>query len=429
MKKIFLLLLLTLTGNAAFAQTWPAESLTFTTRQPNGGGTMVRVVNSTTALGLYHDNGNHFALMQLNATIRTSVQVPTVLEKVTDYRIDQGVVYFCGQMDATKSYVAKFNLSDLDSAGDTLTFEYITFGVPNLIRLVAYNGNRVYALSHEDIIEIQNFDYNQCSLFTASSVNEVFGDIVLTDNYVVVVSTGANGFVVRRGLKNQASALSEIATNGNVFSNPNDTYLDPASYSHAVALAGDNIAISHLAASNRSVPPLGVDAQTRLHWVSLENNNVEVRSSQFLQDPLKCEAREMVYIPETQTVAMLRPTNLEAWNYYCDIVFFNPYRGTAYNTPYIFNATGNFGGIDADGQNTLIVARTENGQAQWMLKDASQSMGGTCYTASQYVVKTLLEPSADQADSDRATSCSGNTNPPESSTVQTLSLTQVCRNP
>ncbi len=436
MKKIFLLLLLTLTGSAAFAQIWPAESLTFTTRQPNGGGTMVRVVDDTTALGLYYDNGTRLVVMKINSASALSIKLPEALSDVADIAIDQNNhVYFCGRYGANSSYVAKTKVSEMYNPTETL--EYMVFGIPELHSLVSCNTSVLIAISRSTLLEIDNFSSSSpCNTFSLSS--ETFDDVVVTENYVATVGISANGFVVRRAPNTQNTQnylpinILAQATNGVVFSNPNDTYLDPASNTHAVALAGDNIAISHLAASNRAVPPLGVDAQTRLHWISLENNNVEVRGSQYLQDPSKCEARELAYIPGTQTVAVLRPTDLNAWNYHCDIVFFNPYRVASYNAPYFFSTTASsnyFSSIDADEQNTLVTGMvSQNGQAQWMLKDVSQQMGSPCYNSSSYAIQIITPPTASPLTvTGNVAGCSytyGCQNP----VVDTIQLTLICRN-
>lgn len=192
----------------------------------NGETSIVRNLSSTEVITYHRDNKNGHFTYENNSTslLYNSFDIAEPELYVLDFRIVNNLIYFCGVNTKTKyGFLGTFNVTNLQNA-TSAPVQYRWFDISSttrLNRLVAYMdpslGPRVVAVGYDGngpcgvwacgvVVDCTNFlpsgampvSVNwRTAFYLTSSDHEIWEDVVITNNLVVLVGSGAMGGATR----------------------------------------------------------------------------------------------------------------------------------------------------------------------------------------------------------------------------------------
>ncbi len=381
----------------------------------NPSHSIVRTVDAQRAIAYYEDGSTTHILARINMYGNVIEAKFVGKYEMNDIRLVDDDIFFCGQNTLTrKGIVGHASVSAIESRIQHIQYQEFDMGMSRtsttMMRLAAYRDQS----GMEKVVAIGELNYDNlsspmpsflngslpgsyrayfvvgyrysggaltmefCKFLCDTSPNNYFesvDDVVVTDNWLAVVTVNDKGLTIHRCDKN----------------NVNGTFDNYHSYGissvegiyHCCHMKGDTIALVALDKS-----PVASVYETHMRCVDLATMTMTQAQGYSLLD--KAEPIEVVYVPDCATLVMLQYQQFPLTGWHYAYVFWKPYKVPPYTAEVIYESAGNsFGSIDRLTSKYIVAS----GGNYWVEKDASYNATvSSCYKYAQQQVFSLSIP-------------------------------------
>jgi len=278
-----------------------------------------------------------FSLIEGNsASIIQVSNAPNNFESVEDFQILDEYVFFCGTgspYGSKVSIIGRFKIASLYSG--IAQYEVLTLSTNNnLFRLVVYDNNRphIVAIGHipsfglEKGVLIECYYDNSTNDFTgiqhyySSNTYPIFDDIIVTDNYVVIVADYRHLCLYRCPKNNIAAGMT------------NNEYHYYTSYTRqperatATAMSGDTIATS--------CPAINTNSNEWSNNIYIfDINTMQMIDGQSVGQQEKGNSRDIIYVPQLDKLVVSHYQSVPDPSFpHTELFAISPFATTPYTT-------------------------------------------------------------------------------------------------
>ncbi len=361
MKKVFILLCLSLASWTVLGQVnyHYAEGI----YANSGNREIVRTDNNSIVVTYREDASGqgHFECHTATSTASFNHALIPTGWKIYDFRILNGIVYFCGFDSAnSEGLFGTFTLNDLLLYGGMITYRKadVTPGTTTYyaklavakdansqiqVMLIGRNEQNVSASSFgcnraAFVPDMNNLSintlFNPHMSYNVQDTAEVVWDVVATDNYFATVGNMryamGNTLTLRRAPI--GSTLAQFYTDY-----PTQyPYNEPGTWmgiTCATRLNRDDIAVASMYTD-----------ETHLYGTTIYNIDVStpnVNNNQFFNNYTKTDPVCMVYLPSVKRLALSEWLYLQNNTYYSGVIYLQPYNYSGYNAEEHCNSSAN----------------------------------------------------------------------------------------
>lgn len=307
----------------------------------------------------YYENKNQGYFVYVpNFSVMTVNQVMTPKGwYIRDFRVVDSIAYFCGiDSNSITALLGHFNIYNLQSGIGNIVFHRdngIRTKLSILNRIAVKNNKDTITLmaigrvqaginpemnGADRVLYLENYSSSSGSIFSPSNTNELFWDVVLTDNYFVTSGTvGLNTTVLtmrrvpigtpQTTFPTFFSGYQYLCTNpfksGVRATNLKNDSIVMAAYVDSTLFLGSGIANTMMCLFTIDVPTTYMEYAQKLY------TRIPYNSSSMLPP------REMVYLPDSAALMVIDTASITSTRNNSYIVRLTPYLTPAVLTPWI----------------------------------------------------------------------------------------------
>ena len=329
----------------------------------SGNREIVRTDNNSNVVTYREDatGQGHFECHTATSTASFNHALIPTGWKIYDFRILNGIVYFCGFDSAnSEGLFGTFTLNDLLLYGGMITYRKadVTPGTTTYYAKLAvakdansqiqvmllgrneqnvsassFGCNRVAFVPDMNNLSINTL-FNPHMSYNIQDTAEVVWDVVATDNYFATV--GNMRYAMGNTLTLRRAPIGSTLNQFNTDYFYGNQYYEPGTWmgiTRATRLNNDDLAVASL-----------YNDENHLYGTTIYNIDVSttnVNNNQFFNNYTKTDPVCMVYLPSVKRLALSEWLYLQNNTHYSGVIYLQPYNYSSYNAEEHCNSSAN----------------------------------------------------------------------------------------